>query len=180
MKNSVSDAPTFQLESLAREALEKIRAQGQLLCFAESCTGGMLASLITGIPGASDVFWGGIVSYQNSAKTKLLNVPEALLRQHGAVSREVARAMALGGASQLLKAHPGAKAICISTTGIAGPDGGTATHPVGLCELGLALPDQSVTSRQIQAPASFNRHQNQAFFTHHALRFLIEHRADSV
>ena len=115
------------------------QAVGQLLversttlAVAESCTGGLLAQRISAIPGASRYFRGGIVAYANEAKRDLLGVPEPLLTAHGAVSAPVARAMAEGARSRL------AADLAVSTTGISGPDGGTAEKPVGLVFVGFA------------------------------------------
>ena len=99
---------------------------------AESCTGGLIAEMLTNIPGISPFYPGGVVSYANEAKSTLLGVPPELIAQHGAVSPEVAAAMALG-VKTLLKAD-----LALSVTGIAGPSGGTPDKPVGLVYLGLA------------------------------------------
>ena len=101
---------------------------------AESCTGGLVAKRLTDVSGSSNYFVGGVVSYSNEAKTALLGVPERLFREVGAVSSEVARAMAEGVRSRL-NAHFG-----LSVTGIAGPTGGTAQKPVGLVYVALAHP----------------------------------------
>lgn len=102
------------------------------LAVAESCTGGLIAEQITAVPGASAWFQGGVVAYANSAKQSLLGVPEAMLIEHGAVSEQVARAMAEGVRERL-----GAD-IGVSTTGISGPAGGTDEKPVGLVHIGIA------------------------------------------
>ena len=112
-------------ETLAGELVETLRAARETLAVAESCTGGGLGALITGIAGASHVFWGGVIAYRNAAKVDLLRVDAADLEQHGAVSREVAVAMA-EGVRRVADATWGA-----SITGIAGPSGGTPDKPVG-------------------------------------------------
>lgn len=99
---------------------------------AESCTGGLIAGALTAIPGSSDVFDRGAVVYANEAKIEMLGVPADLLRQHGAVSAEVARAMAEGALAN------SAADIAVSCTGIAGPGGGSAQKPVGLVYLAVA------------------------------------------
>lgn len=106
--------------------------RGQTIAVAESCTGGLVAELLTRAPGSSRYFLGGVVAYANSAKTELLGVSAALIAERGAVSAEVARAMAEGVRSRL-----GAD-FGLAFTGIAGPDGGTAEKPVGLVHWALA------------------------------------------
>jgi nicotinamide-nucleotide amidase len=110
-------------------------AQGLTLATAESCTGGMVASRLTGIPGASEVVLGGVVAYANEVKEGELGVPAAMLEEHGAVSPEVAAAMARGARERL-----GAD-VAVAVTGIAGPDGGTPEKPVGLVYLHVEGPD---------------------------------------
>ncbi len=112
--------------SLEELIIEKARKKGKTFCFAESCTGGLVASRITDIAGSSDVFLGSVVSYANSAKREFLNVTEEDLTQSGAVSEEVALAMAKGALKKFDADY------CISFSGIAGPGGGTAQKPVGL------------------------------------------------
>jgi len=119
-------------ESMERIVVSLLRARGATLATAESCTGGLLASRITDIPGASAVFVEGFVTYSNNSKTELLGVPPGMIERHGAVSDEVARAMAEGAL-----AKSGAR-YALSTTGIAGPDGGTPEKPVGTVWLALA------------------------------------------
>lgn len=113
-----------------------LRAQGLTLGTAESCTGGLIAKLMTDRPGSSEVFRGGVVSYCDAVKTAALGVPEELLREHGAVSPEVAEAMARG-AKRLLGCD-----LAVSATGIAGPDTDERGTPVGLVYLGLAYGDE--------------------------------------
>ena len=109
--------------------LDLLRAHGLTLGAAESCTGGLVGSRLTSVPGSSDVFLGSVVAYANEAKTALLDVPEALIEQHGSVSPEVAAAMADGARSRL-----GAD-VAVAVTGVAGPGGGTPEKPVGLVYL---------------------------------------------
>jgi nicotinamide-nucleotide amidase len=110
----------------AEQILAKARAQKLTIATAESCTGGLIAGLLTEIPGSSDVFERGFVTYSNEAKTALLGVQAHLIRAQGAVSAEVARAMAEGA----LVHSP--VDITVAVTGIAGPGGGTKEKPVGL------------------------------------------------
>jgi nicotinamide-nucleotide amidase len=105
---------------------------GRTLALAESCTGGLVASRLTDVPGASEVFRGGIVAYSNDLKCALLDVPETLVAAHGAVSAAVAAAMA-EGVRRRLAAH-----YALSLTGIAGPTGATAGKPVGTLHIGFA------------------------------------------
>jgi len=110
----------------ARALLDLCRDRRLTIATAESCTGGLVAGVLTEIPGSSAVVERGFVTYSNAAKTELLGVPAALLARAGAVSREVAEAMAAGAL-----AHSPAD-LAVAITGIAGPDGGTVEKPVGL------------------------------------------------
>jgi nicotinamide-nucleotide amidase len=111
---------------LAEIVLSACRKRGLRIAVAESCTGGMLGARLTAIPGSSDVFVGGVIAYDNAVKRKVLGVTDADLEEHGAVSGEVASAMA-GAVRRLLEADIG-----IGITGVAGPGGGTASKPVGM------------------------------------------------
>jgi nicotinamide-nucleotide amidase len=119
--------------SLAEEVVHKLIESGVTLALAESCTGGLLAAELTEVPGISAVLLAGFVTYSDAAKVRDLGVDAALLETHGAVSVEVAEAMALGAARRT-----GARAA-VSITGIAGPGGGTAEKPVGTLCFGLCL-----------------------------------------
>jgi nicotinamide-nucleotide amidase len=119
-------------EDLARVAGRLLRESGRTIAFAESCTGGMVASLVTDVPGSSAYFLGGVVTYADAAKESLLGVDPEFLRRFGAVSEQTARAMARG-----VRDRFGAD-IGLSVTGIAGPDGGTAEKPVGTVHFALA------------------------------------------
>lgn len=120
---------------------DELRRTGATLATAESCTGGLVAHLITAVPGVSPYYFGGVVSYANQAKTDFLDVPADLIQAHGAVSAEVAAAMARGARERF------GVDLAISTTGVAGPGGGTAEKPVGLVYLGLASRDGVETRR---------------------------------
>ena len=109
---------------------------------AESCTGGLIAGLLTEIPGSSDMLERGFVVYSNAAKEELLGVPPETLAKHGAVSAETARAMAEGALAKS-RAH-----IAVSVTGIAGPDGGTAAKPVGLVHFACARRGAPTVARE--------------------------------
>lgn len=118
---------------LARVLAAELVARRLSIALAESCTGGLLAARLTSVPGISAVFSAGWVTYANAAKQRELGVPEELLERHGAVSAEVARAMA-EGAARRARAR-----LSIAITGIAGPDGGTPEKPVGLVWLAVSL-----------------------------------------
>lgn len=120
----------------AEKLLADARAKGLKVATAESCTGGLIAGLLTEIAGSSDVVERGFVTYSNDSKRELLAVPPDLIARHGAVSSEVAQAMALGALSRS-KAD-----LAVAVTGIAGPGGGTEEKPVGLVYLAVARGDQ--------------------------------------
>jgi nicotinamide-nucleotide amidase len=116
----------------AAALLDAYRDKGLKIATAESCTGGLVAALLTEISGSSAVVERGFVTYSNEAKTELIGVPADLIASHGAVSESVARAMAEGAL-----AHSRAQ-VAVAVTGVAGPTGGTATKPVGLVHFALA------------------------------------------
>jgi nicotinamide-nucleotide amidase len=119
-------------DTLASVTGELLKSAGQTVSVAESCTGGGLGHLFTAVPGSSAYFWGGVISYDNQVKVSLLGVNPQLIEQQGAVSAEVACEMAVGVRDRL-KTDWG-----LSITGVAGPDGGTETKPVGLVYIGVA------------------------------------------
>lgn len=116
---------------------ELLRKVDWNLSVAESCTGGLLGGEISAVPGSSEYFLGGVIAYSNEVKTKLLDVPRALLEEHGAVSRQTALAMALGARKVL------GSDVALSITGVAGPGGGSSEKPVGLVIFGLVSPLES-------------------------------------
>lgn len=122
--------------TLEQAVVEELIARGKTIAVAESCTGGMLGARFTDVAGSSAVFQGGVISYSNEVKEQMLGVPRELLAAHGAVSREVAEAMA-AGVRERLNADLG-----VSITGVAGPGGGSAEKPVGLVYIGLATADR--------------------------------------
>jgi nicotinamide-nucleotide amidase len=126
----------------ASELLQQLRHRGLKVATAESCTGGLIVALLTEIAGSSDVVERGFVTYTNTAKMEMVGVPEALLARHGAVSEQVARAMA-EGALAASRAD-----IAVAVTGIAGPGGGTALKPVGLVHVAAARRDYDVVHRE--------------------------------
>ena len=147
----------------AERLVRALAEQGMTCATAESCTGGGVGSAITAVPGSSAVFWGGVISYDNSVKRGVLGVPEEVLATKGAVSPECAAAMA-EGARRLLKTD-----LAVSVTGIAGPDGGSAEKPVGLVWFGLAS-GATVTEKRI-FPG--DRAAVRAAAVEHALRLLL-------
>lgn len=128
-------------EALAAAILENLIESGRTIAVAESCTGGMLGALLTSLPGSSRAVQGGVIAYSNDLKQKLLDVPEELIAAHGAVSGEVAKAMARGAASRC-RAD-----VAVAITGIAGPGGGTPEKPVGTVWLGWNVGGSVVAER---------------------------------
>ena len=124
------------------EQLGEILSQKRwTLAIAESCTGGMLGDMITGLPGCSKFFLGGVISYSNHAKTTLLNVPTESLDAYGAVSPEVALSMARGIRDYL------GSSVGVAVTGIAGPGGGSKEKPIGLVYISVLTPESEVVKR---------------------------------
>jgi nicotinamide-nucleotide amidase len=128
---------------LAAQVGEALKAKKLLLTIAESCTGGGIAQAITEIAGSSEWFDCGFITYSNSSKSELLDIPAAMLAQHGAVSEEIAAAMA-EGALAASEAH-----VAISTTGIAGPGGAVPGKPVGTVCFGWAVGGVTHTERLV-------------------------------
>ncbi len=120
------------LEVLAEQLQELCLRAGVTVATAESCTGGLVASAITDVNGSSAYFQGGVVAYSNEAKVALLGVPVEMLEMHGAVSAQVARAMAIGARARL------SADLAVAVTGVAGPGGGSASKPVGLTYVAVA------------------------------------------
>lgn len=128
--------PDDELDAAARRLGRALGTHGWQMASAESCTGGLVGHLITQVPGSSDYYLGGVVSYSNATKEDLLDVPTQLIEQAGAVSSEVAEAMTSG----VLARFPRAR-VAVAVTGIAGPDGGTNEKPVGLTYVAAAVRD---------------------------------------
>jgi nicotinamide-nucleotide amidase len=135
--------------SIEQLVLDACRSRGLTLGTAESCTGGMIAARLTDVPGSSDVFRGGVVAYANDIKERELAVPAELLVVHGAVSAEVAAAMAQGARQRL------GVDVAVAATGVAGPGGGTPEKPVGLVFLHAAGPDEHL-AQQFEMPRDRN------------------------
>ena len=139
--------------------------RGLSVALAESCTGGLIAATVTSVAGSSGYFLGGVVSYSNAAKEAFLDVPAATLAAHGAVSAQVAKAMALGARARFTAS------LAVGITGIAGPDGGSADKPVGLTYLGLADASGAAVRR---FAFDGDRAANREAGTRAALEWLIE------
>jgi nicotinamide-nucleotide amidase len=134
----------FPPDLIARavDLVARYKAAGLMAATAESCTGGLIAALLTEIPGSSSMLERGFVVYSNAAKQELLGVPTETLASHGAVSAETARAMA-DGALRASRAE-----VAVSVTGIAGPDGGSAEKPVGLVHFACARRGKPTVARE--------------------------------
>ncbi|NNU14814.1 CinA family protein [Parvularcula sp. ZS-1/3] len=151
--------------ALVDEIIARASTEGLTIATAESCTGGMISSALTSVPGSSAAFTFGFVTYANGAKTSLLGVSEDILDEHGAVSREVAFDMAFG-ARQRASAD-----IAVSVTGVAGPGGGTDEKPVGLVWFGLSGSFGTITERRVFPAGSRDFIRMQAART--ALRLIL-------
>jgi len=156
----------MDVDTLARQSGEVLKQRQLALATAESCTGGLLATHITNVPGSSAYFRGAIVAYANELKHQLLGVPQSVLVQHGAVSRETALAMA-AGARGMLNAD-----LALAITGVAGPSGGSPEKPVGLVYVALAAPD---VQQCRECHWSGDRWQNREWSAQEALSLLLEH-----
>ena len=160
--NEWDDAVALEVDTLAG----LLKSRHWTMCSAESCTGGLIAAACTSVAGSSDWFERGVVTYSNAAKTELLGVPAALIERHGAVSAEVACAMADGALARM----PADAAVAV--TGIAGPGGGSPAKPVGTVWVAVA------TRGQAAAPTRFRFDGDRAQVRHatvlHALRLLRE------
>ncbi|MBN1860122.1 MAG: CinA family protein [Candidatus Thermoplasmatota archaeon] len=126
---------------LVNKVSDELKKQKKTIATAESCTGGLLAHTLTNISGSSDYFDRGVVTYSNKAKTELLGIPEELLKKHGAVSKEVAAAMADAIRQNALVDYG------LATTGIAGPTGGTKEKPVGLVYIALSMKNDRIVKQ---------------------------------
>jgi nicotinamide-nucleotide amidase len=130
------------ISRLAARVLELCRAKRLKVATAESCTGGLVAGALTEIAGSSDVFESGYVTYSNTAKQAMLDVPAVVLESYGAVSRQTAEAMALGALAK------SSADVAVAITGIAGPGGGSADKPVGLVHFAAAARDGRLVHRE--------------------------------
>jgi len=130
------------IPELVEQLAAALKARNQMMATAESCTGGLIAGACTEVSGSSDWFERGFVTYSNAAKSELLGIPAALIHDHGAVSEQVARAMAAGAVAHA-HAH-----WSVAVTGVAGPTGGTTEKPVGTVWFGWATPAGVDTEHQ--------------------------------
>jgi nicotinamide-nucleotide amidase len=163
------DPPAPSLAAAFPEAAplgDLLRRRGLRIAVAESCTGGLLGAALSAVPGSSDYLLGGVIAYANQVKTALLGVPEAMLAAHGAVSEEVARAMAVGARERL-----GAD-LAASITGVAGPGAETPAKPAGLVFVAVAGPGATV--RVTRLDRNLGREGNRAAAVTAALRLATE------
>ena len=154
---------------LATRVGHTLKAKGLLLATAESCTGGGIAHAITEIAGSSEWFDCGFVTYSNASKNELLDISEALIAQHGAVSEEIAGAMAEGAVAN------SSSDVAVSTTGIAGPGGAVPGKPVGTVCFGWRVGDKTYTERLV---FKGDRQEVRAQTVEHSLKGLLKLLAD--
>ena len=152
------------------DLLDACRRRGWTLATAESCTGGLIAATLTEVAGSSDVVDRGFVTYSNQAKTDMLRVRSALISRYGAVSEQVAKAMAEGAIG-----HSNAD-LAVSVTGIAGPGGATPDKPVGQVFIGIAIRDGEVTAERCMFNGDRRSVRRQT--VERALDLLAEHAAE--
>lgn len=145
VQSPMSSEPSLPPSGLPSRLVRELLDRGLQAATAESCTGGLVAAALTDVPGVSACYLGGVVSYANSVKEGVLGVPASVLETVGAVSSECAEAMARGVREKL-----GAD-LAVSTTGIAGPGGGTAAKPVGLVYFGVATATGARSVRHVFA-----------------------------
>ena len=166
--------------SLEEAVIRKLKTSHHVLSTIESCTGGLIAHLITNVSGASEVYFGSTIVYDNSLKFEI-GVPKGLLDQHGAVSPEVAASMAEKGLekmqnnAEILHSNSLIKPrgfMCIATTGIAGPTGGSRGKPVGLCYIALAITGKTTLVEKFIASETSERSKVKLQFAHKALEMI--------
>jgi len=131
------------MKNLANKVVKRLIKKKLKVSFAESCTGGMLSSVITSVSGSSKVFHLGLITYSNSAKVEILKVPKRIINKYGAVSKECCLSM-VKNLSKISKAS-----ISVSITGIAGPNGGTKLKPVGLVYIGVKKGNKIITKKKL-------------------------------
>ena len=152
-------------ERILKNVSDQLIKNNLTVATAESCTGGLLAHLLTNISGSSEYFERGVVTYSNKSKMELLRIPQKTIEEHGAVSKQTARAMAIG-----IKEQANVD-IGISTTGIAGPTGGTKEKPVGLVFIGISTEKDTIVKKfQFKG----NRLQNKESTCNEALKLILD------
>ena len=170
MKQGIMAADcSLEIKQLAMELHDLCLKRGYRIGTAESCTGGMIAGAITAVPGSSEYFLGGIVSYASSVKMSVLGVPGEILNINSSVSSECAEAMALG-AARVLNVN-----CAVSVTGIAGPGGGTDETPVGTVWFGLSVNGRTHTEKRL---FDGDRDEVRRQTVLHALRLVIKAMAE--
>ena len=137
LTNVQTDELDSRIKNALKQAIRVIRDKGMLVGFAESCTGGLLSSFVTRQSGVSDIFWGSVVTYANESKSAFLGVQESVFKIVGAVSSECAKQMAEGLAAQI-KTTTSKDVVTVAVTGIAGPNGGSESKPVGTVFIAVA------------------------------------------
>ena len=155
----------LQDQKLAGDVGRMLIEKGLTLATAESCTGGAIGALLTGLAGSSSWFSGGVISYSNSVKTNLLGVAPSLIENYGAVSQEVVEAMAKGGRKAM------GTDLCVAVSGIAGPAGGSVEKPIGTVWVAWCDGNNAVTSKLYQL--SGDRHEVQKAAVRMALAGII-------
>lgn len=159
-------------ESIDLEIARLLKQNGVYLVTAESCTGGQVGDRITNLPGSSDYYLGGVITYSNASKTVLLGVDESVIQKFGAVSQPTVLAMAQGVRQLFASQAHGRPLIGLSTSGIAGPGGGTPEKPVGLAWIGLSTP---TGNHAWEVRFSGSRLENKAGTAQQALEKLLEY-----
>ncbi len=169
--------------NLEQTIIRKLKATQHVICTIESCTGGLIAHLLTNVAGASEVYWGSFIVYDNTAKEDF-GIQKEILSSYGAVSKEIASALAELGIRKIQtstlqhSSHSLIKPrglISIATTGIAGPGGGTREKPVGLCFIGLAITGKTTLVEEFHAPDPGDRIQMKTQFAQKALEMIRGH-----
>lgn len=168
----------FRYRDSAKAVFRRLKRDGLRLATAESLTGGMIAQAITAIPGSSDVFWGGMVSYSVDAKIRLLSVPGNVIQEYGVVSCETAAAMARGAL------NASGVDVSVAVTGVAGPGGGSAEIPVGTVWMAIAyrptkgiqgVPDAAISVETRRVAARGSRHCVRSVTVHEAFRLILDY-----
>lgn len=174
--------------SLEESLIETLKQTRTIICTVESCTGGQISHSLTNVSGSSQVFWGATITYDNSAKMSL-GVCTETLKNYGAVSEQTARELAEQGLLKMTESLNNATdqtslsactdQLCVATTGIAGPTGGSDQKPVGLCYIGLARTGKNTKVLKVLSNPGLSRLENKQEFTRSALEFLFQELTSS-